>query len=135
MKINSLVLRSFFLTLLMMGGFSLVVSAETELPDILPDLFAESAEVETRSTGHGSIEVLRSRDVDVDFSILKDLARTGGRPESPGFVLNFFDDARFNAYIHQIEELGNGSIGMVGVVDTPGYNELVMVSRDGALQA
>ncbi|MFN2145552.1 MAG: M12 family metallo-peptidase [Anaerolineales bacterium] len=115
------------------------VSAEDNPPDAVPDLFSENSPTNAPAAADDSTpphpEVIRQRSAEVDFSILADLGRAAPRPDQPVFTLNFFEDAQFTAYITKTEIFPSGAVGLVGHVDSDQYNELVMVSHQGLLQA
>jgi hypothetical protein len=56
-------------------------------------------------------------------------------PFPSAFVLNLFEDVSYVADINSIEVMGGGSFGLVGQVNSEGYNELVMVVRGEMIQA
>lgn len=125
----------FSLMAALLAAFSISVQAQAPTPEPLPDLFNTSEGAEFRAGERPSPEVIRSREAEVDFSLLAGIARSEVRGAGPTFTLNLFEDASFAATITHIEEMDGGTVGMIGIVEGAAYSEIVMVSRDGALQA
>ena len=125
----------FSLTAVLLVGLSFTAGAQSPTPEPLPDLFNTTEGAEFRAGERPSPEVIRSRQAEVDFSLLAETARSGVRGEGPSFTLNLFEDARFAVTITHIEEMDGGTVGMTGIVEGADYSEIVMVNRDGALQA
>ncbi|MBN2043858.1 MAG: hypothetical protein JW757_02460 [Anaerolineales bacterium] len=133
--------RSAGLVLVMLLVFSFPASADENSPEPLPDLFSSPLEgdrsvpVDRTSVDTDQPEVIRSRPAEVDFSLLESAGRAGPRTDAPAFRLNLFEDAQFSAFITHTEIFASGAVGLVGTVESEQFNELVMVSQDGALQA
>jgi hypothetical protein len=116
---------------------TLSVNAKAVAQDALPNLFAPST-IQPRSGVYTGPEVIRWRSVEIDFSLLQDASSIGSQPdgrEQPTFVFNLFEDVFYQATIETTQELANGSVGMIGRVNSTEINEFVLVSGEGILQA
>jgi hypothetical protein len=135
--------RSIVLALASLLIFCFPASADENPPDALPDLFsvpepevlARSNELERFVPDPAHPEVIRSRTAEVDFILLENMARAFSRLDGPAFSLNLFDDSQFAVTLTRTEQFPSGALGLVGTVDSEEYNELVMVSHNGAMQA
>jgi hypothetical protein len=129
--------RTFFVLILLILLSVMSITPAAGAParqEELPDLFSEGSAVQPRSAAAQTPEVIRAREASVDFGLIQALARSGSQASQPAFILNFFDDASFVVHLTSVRDLGNGTLSLIGVVDSPEYSEMVIVSREGILQ-
>ena len=138
---NQLILRVLRLSMLAAALVFLTAQpagAQANEPQAVPELFGDSTGPEGRSVPDTTAEVIRSRRVEVDFNLLTQTVLPGRRSldkSRPVFTLNLFVDVSYPAYVEQVIEMENGTLGMVGTVSDRPNNEFVIVFRDGVLQA
>lgn len=138
---NQLILRILRLSMLAAALVFLTAQpagAQANEPQAVPELFGDSTGPEGRSVPDTTAEVIRSRRVEVDFNLLTQTVLPGRRSldkSRPVFTLNLFVDVSYPAYVEQVIEMENGTLGMVGTVNDRPNNEFVIVFRDGVLQA
>jgi len=127
------ILISVILVLWMTG----IANAQPSAEEFPPHLFSAVSD-QNRSDNHLGPEVLRWRNVEIDFRLLQEAGRSESRPGTspqPEFAFNLFDDATYLATIETRQELSNESIGMTGILNSDQPNEFVLVLRHETLQA
>lgn len=132
-------MRKLLIILVTIGLMFGLLGASQMQQQAVPELFAQPANpLQARNSARpGAGEVIRSRQVAVNTQILHEIVQNhsgSAVPVPAAFVLNLFDDVSYVADIYTIEQLGGGSFGLVGQVNSTGYNELVMVVRGEMIQ-
>ena len=128
-------IKGIVLSLVFVLGLCLPASAQTQGQDSFPNLFAPSSS-QTRSSRPDSPEVIRWRDVDIDFVLLQETARSHLNPREdgqPAFTFNLFEDTLYQAEIDAVHPLSGGSIGITGHLNSTEVNEFVLVTRGDIL--